>query len=209
MERFRNVPGHPFEGGFKIRLVPEKLEQPLRWSKPKMIFTCSMSDIFHEDVPADYIAKIFKVIQEADWHIFQVLTKRAERLAQLSDSLPWPGNIWLGVSIENAESVHRVEALKVTPAHTKFLSIEPLIGKIESLPLIGIDWVIVGGESGINARPMDPEWARLIRDQCLANNVPFFLKQLGGRNGKRGGEEALLDGKIWREFPEVQNQIAA
>jgi protein gp37 len=209
MERFRNVPGHPFEGGFDLRLVPEKLNLPLTWTKPRRIFTCSMSDLFHEKVPESYIKQIFGVMRQAHWHVFQVLTKRSERLLELSNSLPWPENVWMGVSVEDSAAVYRAENLSKVPAQVRFLSIEPLIGRINKLPLANIDWVIVGGESGPSARPMELEWAREVRDMCRANKVAFFLKQLGGRRGKRGGEQAILDGCLWHQYPATPTRIAA
>jgi protein gp37 len=200
-ERFRGVPGHPFEHGFDLRLVPDKLEEPLHWEKPRKVFTCSMSDLFHEDIPFEYIEQVFSVMEEANKHTFQVLTKRSKRLVELKDKLPWPDNVWMGVSVENQDAVFRARDLARVPASIRFLSIEPLIGPIRRLPLRKIDWVIVGGESGIRARPMDPEWARRIRDECESKNVAFFLKQLGGRRGKKGGEEAVLDGRTWQQYP--------
>src|SRR3972149_8569810 len=183
-ERFRGVPGHPFEQGFDLRLVPSKLEEPFKWSKPRKVFTCSMSDLFHEKVPFEYIQKIFTVMEKADKHTFQVLTKRSKRLLELKNNLPWPDNVWMGVSVENQDTGFRARDLSKVPAAVKFLSVEPLLGPIRRLPLQKIDWVIVGGESGIKARPMDPEWAKAIRDQCVRKEVAFFLKQLGGRRGK-------------------------
>ncbi len=200
-ERFRGVPGHPYEQGFDLRLVPEKLTEPLRWKKARRIFVNSMSDLFHEGVPLDYIRQVFKVMSDASQHTFQVLTKRSERLLEVSTHLPWPRNVWMGVSIESARYVHRSTHLARVPAAVRFLSVEPLLGPIANLPLENIDWVIVGGESGSRARPMDLAWARDIRDQCRALGVAFFLKQLGGRRGKRGADEAILDGRTWREFP--------
>jgi protein gp37 len=200
-ERFRGVPGHPFERGFDLRLVPEKLSDPLAWRTPRKIFTCSMSDVFHERVPLEYVRQIFDVMNSASWHIFQVLTKRSARLAQLSDSFEWTRNIWMGVSVENAGYTQRVRDLITVPAAVHFLSLEPLLGPVPDLPLEGIDWVIVGGESGLKARPMEVGWAREIQEQCNKAGVPFFLKQLGGRRAKRGGEDAILDGRQWHEFP--------
>ena len=200
-ERFRGVPGHPFERGFDLRLVPSKLQEPIKWRSPKKIFTCSISDLFHEEVPISYLESVFDVMVEADWHTYQVLTKRSERLSRVAERLPWPDHIWMGVSVENNDYAHRIEHLLSTPARIRFLSLEPLLGPLPRLKLEGIDWVIVGGESGPKARPMDPAWAREIRDQCDDAGVAFFLKQLGGARGKRGGTEALLDGKLWHQFP--------
>lgn len=200
-ERFRGVPSHPFENGFDLRLVPDKLTEPFRWKKPKVIFVNSMSDLFHEDIPLSYIQKVFKVMNEASHHTFQILTKRSKRLLKVSSRLSWPINVWMGVSIENSEYTFRVSDLISVPAAVRFLSIEPLIDSIPNLLLDRIDWVIVGGESGFRARPMNLNWAREIRDQCIEAHVPFFLKQLGGRRGKRGGPDAVLDGRQWHEYP--------
>lgn len=208
-ERFRGVPGHPFEQGFDLRLVPEKMALPFGWKKSRRIFVNSMSDLFHEGVPLDYIQQVFEVAVRASWHVFQILTKRSKRLVELSSALPWPANVWMGVSIESAPYVHRSEDLATVPAAVRFLSIEPLLGPIPNLPLTGIDWVIVGGESGSRARPMDLAWAAEIRDQCVQRNVPFFLKQLGGRQSKRGGDEATLEGQRWKEFPNCQSEPRA
>lgn len=202
-ERFRGVAGHPFEQGFDLRLVPEKLQEPLRWREPRRVFVNSMSDLFHEDVPAEFIRRTFGVMASARRHTFQILTKRSERLLDLSHVLPWPRNVWMGVSVESARYVYRVDHLRTVPAALRFLSLEPLLGPIDDLPLDGIGWVIVGGESGRAARPMSLAWARRIRQRCRAAGVPFFLKQLGGRRSKRGGEEAILDGKLWRVFPSI------
>jgi len=200
-ERFRGVPRHPFERGFDLRLVPQKLTEPLNWKTPRKIFVCSMSDLFHEAIPLEYIRQVFKVMTDADQHTFQILTKRSKRLLELGPRLPWPPNVWVGVSVESATYTYRARQLTSVPAAVKFLSIEPLLASILNLPLDGIDWVIVGGESGPRARPMDPAWAREIRDQCKKAGVAFFLKQLGGRQGKRGGVDAVLDGQQWHEFP--------
>ena len=200
-ERFRGVPGHPYEQGFDLRLVPERLEEPLKWKKPKMIFVNSMSDLFHEKVPKEYINEVFKVMTKAHWHIFQVLTKRSDRLLELSLELEWPSNVWMGVSIESTKYTYRSEYLSKVPATVRFLSVEPLLEMISDLPLNNINWVIVGGESGRNARHMKLEWARSIKNQCEKAGVAFFLKQLGGRIDKRGGDTALLDGRTWREYP--------
>jgi protein gp37 len=200
-ERFRGVPGHPFEQGFDLRLVPEALELPLRWRAPKRIFVNSMSDLFHEDVPDDYILSVFDVMRRATHHVaFQVLTKRSQRLAAMAPRLPWPENVWVGVSVESARVLSRVADLQsVRGAAVRFLSVEPLLGPIPALPLAGIDWVIVGGESGAGARPMDPAWVRDLRDQCARAAVPFFFKQWGGvRKGRTGRE---LDGRTWDALP--------
>ena len=200
-ERFRGVPGHPFEQGFDLRLVPGKLVEPLRWKRPRMVFVNSMSDLFHEDIPAEYIRKVFDVMVQARWHTFQVLTKRSHRLLELAGQLPWPENVWMGVSVESARYAYRVRDLLKVSAAVRFVSAEPLLGPIPNLPLRGIRWVIVGGESGRRARPMELEWARILRDRCASRGVSFFLKQLGGRQNKRGGIEAVLDGRRWLERP--------
>lgn len=198
-ERFRGVPGHPFEWGFDLRLVPEKLEEPLRWKAPRRIFVNSMSDLFHGRIPVDYIRRVFDVMGRAPQHQFQVLTKRSARLMELAGELPWHANVWMGVSVENQRYAARARDLAQVPSHVRFLSIEPLIGPIPNLPLDGIHWVIVGGESGWRRRPIEQAWVREIRDQCEARGVPFFFKQWGGRFPKSGGRE--LDGREWSEFP--------
>jgi len=200
-ERLRGIPGHPYEQGFDLRLVPEKIEEPLGWRAPRKVFVNSMSDLLHEGVPEKFIRRVFDVMVAAKQHTFQVLTKRSERLVELADRLPWPANVWMGVSVEDEERTSRIRDLAKIPAAVRFLSVEPLLGPITSLPLEGLDWVIVGGESGPRARPMELAWAREIRDECLQADVPFFLKQLGGRRSKQGGDEALLDGRLWRDFP--------
>lgn len=194
--------GQPnYRRGFALSLHPHALDLPLRWRKPQVIFVNSMSDLFHEDVPEEFIQRVFATMVRADWHRYQVLTKRAERLAELSPRLPWPGHVWMGVSVENADYAWRIDRLRSTPAKVKFLSLEPLLGPLPDLNLGGIDWAIVGGESGPGARPMDLDWARDIRDQCQAAGGPFFLKQLGGCPDKRGGEKAVLDGRRWTQMP--------
>jgi protein gp37 len=198
-ERFRGVPGHPFEHGFDLRLVPEKLEDPLRWRAARRIFVNSMSDLFHEAVPLDYIRRVFDIAGRAPQHQFQILTKRSRRLIELAPELPWHPNVWMGVSVENAFYAGRATDLAQVPAAVRFLSVEPLLGPIPALPLDGIDWVIVGGESGARARPLRREWVRQIRDQCRQRDVAFFFKQWGGRFPKSGGRE--LDGKEWNELP--------
>lgn len=208
-ERFRGVPGHPFERGFDLRLVPNKLQEPTKWRKPKKIFTCSISDLFHEGIPFDYIKAVFEVMVAADWHTYQVLTKRSDRLNQIAERLPWPEHVWMGVSVESGDYVKRISDLLATPARVRFLSLEPLLGPLPHLQLDGIDWVIVGGESGPKARPMDPAWAREIREQCTSAGVAFFLKQLGGARKKRGGDEAVLDGRLWHQFPPRLSEVYA
>lgn len=198
-ERFRNVPGHPYEQGFALRLWPERLELPLRWKKPKLIFVNSMSDIFHEEVPVEHIEAIFDVMARADHHLFQVLTKRHERLAEMAPRLPWPENVWMGVSIENRRFVRRADSLREVPAAVRFISAEPLLGPLEGLDLTGMDWLIAGGESGPGHRRIDPDWVRELRDLCQDEGVAFFFKQWGGRTPKSGGRE--LDDQTWDEMP--------
>lgn len=204
-ERFRGVAGHPYEQGFDLKLWPERLEMPLQWKKPRRIFVNSMSDLFHKDVPDEYIRRVFEVMVTADWHIFQVLTKRSPRLAQLGPTLPWQPHIWAGVSIESDQYVWRADQLRKVPADIRFISAEPLLGPLDYLNLDGIDWLITGGESGHGHRPCDPEWVRHLRDCCNAQHVAFFHKQWGGRTPKAGGR--LLDGRTWDEFPQVTRNI--
>jgi len=185
--------------GFKLRLHEHMLERPLAWKKTRVIFVNSMSDLFHEKVPEDFIKRAFSVMQQAHWHQFQVLTKRAERLSEVAPRLEWPDNIWMGVSVESAPYTPRIDHLRETGAAVKFLSLEPLLGPIPKLDLAGIDWVIVGGESGPRARPMDQDWVEDIRDQCQAAEVPFFFKQWGGRNKKKAGR--ILAGRTWDQMP--------
>lgn len=204
-ERFRGVPGHPYENGFDLQLRPERLRQPLRWKKPRTIFVNSMSDLFHEDVPYEYIKQVFDVMKSAGHHRFQVLTKRSERLAELAPSLPWPENVWMGVSVENQRFASRVDDLRETDAAVRFLSCEPLLGFLD-LNLDGIHWVIVGGESGPGARRMKPEWACAVRDQCVEAKVPFFFKQWGAHDeeGKRVGKKRsgrVIGGSTFSELP--------
>lgn len=200
-ERFRGVKGHPFEQGFDLRLIPAKVAEPLSWRKPQRIFVNSMSDLFHDTVPTKYIQGVFDVMNQADWHQYQVLTKRAERLEALSNVLPWAPHIWVGVSVENKDYLWRIDHLRRTKAHIKFLSIEPLLGPLGKINLRGIDWVIVGGESGPGARGMDGEWVTDIKDQCVKAGVAFFFKQWGGVQKKRHGRE--LEGRTWDEMPEL------
>lgn len=203
-ERFRGVEGHHFEQGFDLRLWPDRLDQPQSWKKPRRVFVNSMSDLFHEDVPDEFIHEVFGTMVEADRHIYQILTKRPERMRDLADDLPWPDHVWAGVSVENNDYLSRVDVLREVPANIRFLSCEPLIGPLPDLDLEGIHWVIVGGESGPNHRPIDPEWVRSIRDQCRQEDVPFFFKQWGGQTPKARGRE--LDGRTWDEFPDELNQ---
>jgi len=244
-ERWRGIPGHPFEQGFDLKLVPHKLGEPVKWKDPKRVFVNSMSDLFHADIPFDYICKVFAVMGIQNRHTYQILTKRPERMAefitgndrfkevlkahfelahagvqkhQMVDGSGgwWPlDNVWLGTSVENTDVLHRIDTLRTIPAAVRFLSIEPLIGPLGKLNLNGIHWVIVGGESGQNARKMHPDWVREIRDQCLAAGVPFFFKQWGEfwHNGvffqkvgkKYSGRE--LDGREWNEMPKVKSEV--
>ena len=206
-ERFRGVPGHPYEQGFDLRLVPEKLADPLRWSTSRMIFVNSMSDMFHEDVPDDYIIAIAEVMRMANWHTYQVLTKRAERLRALLcgklQTLVGARHIWWGVSVENrSQGVPRIQLLRESGAVMPFLSIEPLLEDLGNVDLSGMAWVIVGGESGPGARPVQKGWVRNIRRQCRQHNVPFFFKQWGGVRKHETGR--LLDGRTYDEFPIAQ-----
>lgn len=198
-ERFRGVEGHPFEQGFDLRLVPRALELPLSWKEGRLVFVNSMSDLFHEDIPEDYIARVFDVMRRAPQHQFQVLTKRAERMAAFARTHVIPTNAWMGVSVESAAYTTRVKHLQTVDARVRFLSIEPLLGPIPALSLEGIHWVIVGGESGRRFRAVDPAWVRDIRDQCLRAEVPFFFKQWGTSRKKQAGR--ILDGRTWDEMP--------
>ena len=205
-ERFRGVPDHPFESGFDLTLRPGRLEQPLQWKKPKMIFVNSMSDLFHKGVPFDFIDRVFDTMEQADHHVFQVLTKRSSRLRNYVNKrygdAEAPMNIWLGVSVEDKSKRSRIKHLQDTAAGIRFLSIEPLIGPAGTLDLDGIHWVIVGGESGPGARPIEEEWVTDVRDQCIHEQVPFFFKQWGGFRPKTGGRQ--LQGVEWSEFPDMR-----
>lgn len=211
-ERWRNVPGHPYEQGFDLKLWPSRIILPLVWKEPRMIFVNSMSDLFHKDVPDDFIQRVFEVMMEARQHIFQVLTKRSERMMQWVRSnftkSKVPSHIWLGVSVENQDYVWRIRHLQEVPSQIRFLSVEPLLGPVDLSVsnLKGIHWVIVGGESGPRARPMNPTWVRSIKKACKENNVFFFFKQWGAfsQTGKRVGKKKAgrtLDGKTWNEMP--------
>ncbi len=202
-ERFRGVYGHPYEQGFDLKLWPQRLELPLTWRKPRRIFVNSMSDLFHKDVPDDYIRQVFDTMTKAHWHIFQVLTKRSGRLARLAPMLPWPPNVWAGVSIELDRYRWRADYLRKVPAQVRFISAEPLLGPLDRLNLAEIDWLISGGESGPHFRPCDPTWVRDLRDRCQESGVAFFHKQWGGRTPKAGGR--LLDGQTWDQFPHVSD----
>ncbi|MBI1927345.1 phage Gp37/Gp68 family protein [Candidatus Poribacteria bacterium] len=192
--------GQPnYAKGFKLTLHEQMLEKPLSWKKPQLIFVNSMSDLFHDEVPVAFILKVFDVMRRAFWHQFQILTKRSQRLLELSPQIEWPDNVWMGVSVENQDYTFRIDHLRETGARIKFLSLEPLLGPLPNLNLSGIDWVIVGGESGPGARPMHEEWVLQIRDQCEVAGVPFFFKQWGGRNKKRAGR--LLQGETYDNLP--------
>ncbi|MFP4500942.1 MAG: DUF5131 family protein [Candidatus Hydrogenedentota bacterium] len=198
-KRLKAMGSPNYRDGFALRMHPHALGLPLQWKKPQTIFVNSMSDLFHKDVPVDYIQQVFDVMRQAHWHRFQVLTKRADRLAEVASALPWPANVWMGVSVENADYLPRIDHLRSVPAAVRFLSLEPLLGPLPGMNLAGMDWAIVGGESGPKSRVMAPDWVRDIRDQCLAARVPFFFKQWGGRNKKKAGR--LLDGRTWDEMP--------
>jgi protein gp37 len=188
-----------YANGFKLTLQENAIDLPLRWKKPRTVFVNSMSDLFHKDVPTSFIRRVFEVMRNAHWHQFQVLTKRSERLSGLSPDLIWAPNIWMGVSVENQDYAYRIDHLRQTNAHIKFLSLEPLLGPLPNLNLKGIDWVIVGGESGPGARPMKPEWVREIRNQCHRAKVAFFFKQWGGVRKSKTGRE--LDNRTWDDLP--------
>ena len=206
-ERWRGIPGHHFEQGFDLRLWPTRIDLPLRWKEPRRIFVNSMSDLFHEEIPLDYIKRVFDTMIAADWHIFQVLTKRSQRLAELAPELPWPSNVWVGVSIENRRFVRRADHLRRVDAAVRFISAEPLLGPLDTLNLTGINWLITGGESGPRHRPIKEEWVRSLRDRCTAQGVAFFHKQWGGIRPKAGGR--LLDGRTWDEMPAPMPQSAS
>ena len=204
-ERFRGVPGHPYEQGFDLKLWHDRIELPLRWKRPRTIFVNSMSDLFHTDVPDEFIFAVFDTMKRAAWHTFQVLTKRPERAAEISSRLAWTSNIWMGTSVENQRFTSRIDELRKTGAGVKFLSCEPLLGPLR-LTLDEIEWVIVGGESGPGARPMRADWARDIRAQCASAEVSFFFKQWGAHNeqGLRVGKSRsgrILDGRTWDAMP--------
>lgn len=202
-ERFRGTPGHPFATGFDLTLRPERIEQPLLWRRPRRIFVNSMSDLFHKGVPTLFVERVFETMERAHWHQFQVLTKRSSVMRDFvqrryAERAP-PPNIWLGVSVEDRARASRIRHLRAAPAAVRFLSIEPLIERLGNLDLAGIHWVIVGGESGPRARVVDPAWVREVRDQCIAQSVPFFFKQWGGFRPTQNGR--VLDGRLWDEFP--------
>ena len=202
-ERFRGVPGHPFEQGFDLTLRPERLGQPERWRRPRLIFVNSMSDLFHKSIPTEFIGRVFSTMEQADWHTYQVLTKRSSLMRNFVNrryaGRRAPPHIWLGVSIEDATTLSRLRHLNQTRAAVRFVSFEPLLASFSKVDLTGIHWVIAGGESGPGARPVDVNWLRKIRDQCQTSRVAFFFKQWGGRSPKSGGN--MLDGRQWLEYP--------
>lgn len=208
MSRRLKAMGSPnYRNGFALTLQPHTLEYPLRWKKPLTIFVNSMSDLFHEDVPLEYIQRVFQVMNKANWHTYQILTKRSDRLRELSPLLDWQDHVWMGVSVENAKYANRIDHLRATGAKVKFLSVEPLLGPIPKMKLGKMDWVIVGGESGPGARKIDPAWVTDIRDQCLRAGVAFFFKQWGGVNKKKSGRE--LEGRTWDDMPEAQSRTTS
>ena len=210
-ERFRGVAGHPYEQGFDLRLVPEKLAEPFSWPSPRMVFVNSMSDLFQDEIPDEFILKVCRVMQRANWHTYQVLTKRHERMRELlSDKLLFAAkcnHIWWGVSVEDKKyGLPRIDTLRRTPAQVKFLSVEPLLERLGRLKLTGIDWVIVGGESGRGARPMKASWVESLLSQCRAKGIPFFFKQWGGVNKSKTGR--LLNGRTYDAFPPTENHAS-
>jgi protein gp37 len=205
--RLRAMGQANYRNGFEVTLQPQMLELPLSWRRPRMIFVNSMSDLFHRDVPRDYIQRVFDVMRRANWHRFQVLTKRGERLAELDAQIDWPANVWMGVSVESSRFVDRIDRLRGVGARVRFLSLEPLLGPLHDLDLRGIDWAIVGGESGPGARPMDAAWVTELRDQCRRAGVAFFFKQWGGRNKKKTGR--TLEGRLWNEMPREASAVTS
>lgn len=201
-KRLQSMGQANYVNGFKLTLHESAVEKPLHWKKPQMIFVNSMSDLFHKDVPLEFIQRVFDVMNRAHWHTFQVLTKRSEQVALYSPYLNWTNNIWMGVSVENQDYTYRIDKLRETTAKTKFLSLEPLLGPLPRLNLSGIHWAIVGGESGPGARPLDPAWVTDIRDQCLSAKVKFFFKQWGGVQKKKAGR--MLEGRTWDGMPVVK-----
>ena len=203
--RLRAMGQQNYVNGFRVTIHERALELPYRWKSAQTIFVNSMSDLFHENVPREFIEKVFSVMNYADWHRYQILTKRSERLLELDHSLNWASHIWMGVTVETDDQISRIDHLRSTHARLKFLSLEPLLGALPNLDLAGIDWVIVGGESGPGARPMREEWVLEIKNQCLKSRVPFFFKQWGGSRKKKTGR--ILDGRLWNEMP-VENLSA-
>lgn len=203
--RLKGMGVQKYQKGFELTIHPTVLNEPYKWSSNKVVFVNSMSDLFHEDLPFDYLEKVFKVMNENPKHIFQVLTKRAELLLEYSSKLQWSDNIWMGVTVESSKYIERINLLRQVPAAIKFLSLEPLLSSLPNLKLDKIDWVIVGGESGINSRPVKKEWVNSILIQCQSQNVPFFFKQWGGMNKKKNGR--MLDGEFYSEMPKKYGQI--
>ena len=205
-ERFRGVPGHPFEQGFDLRLRPDRLGQPQRWRRSRLIFVNSMSDLFHKNIPAEFVGCVFSAMEQAGWHTYQVLTKRSSLMRDFVNRRygdnPPPPHIWLGVSIEDATTLALLRHLKQTNAAVRFVSFEPLLGPVGKVNLTGIHWVIAGGESGPGARPVDVDWLREIRDGCQASDIAFFFKQWGGKSPKSGGN--VLDGRRWCDLPALE-----
>lgn len=200
-ERLTQRFAHTYPNGFTLTLRPDALDLPRHWRRPRLVFVNSMSDLFHRDVPEAYLQQVFEVMAACPQHRFQVLTKRAERLARVAKRLPWPPNVWIGVSVETRDYLWRVDYLRRVPAAIRFVSAEPLLGSLASINLAGVRWLIAGGESQPGARPVALDWFRELRDHCRAAHVPFFLKQLGGHPHKRGGDQAVLDGRRWVEWP--------
>jgi len=206
-ERFRGVPTHPYSQGFDLTLWPNRLQLPLTWKRPRRIFVNSMSDLFHEAIPDDFIRRVFVTMEAADWHIFQVLTKRPRRMVEMAAALPWPPNVWAGTSVELDRYAWRSNLyLSEVPAAVRFVSAEPLLGPLTSLDMRPLDWLITGGESGAHHRPIDPEWVRDLRDRAEAAGVAFFHKQWGGRTAKSRGRQ--LDGRTWDEFPLPRRDVS-
>jgi len=205
-ERLKAMGNRRYAQGFDVHIHTDLVLSPVRWKRPRVIFVNSMSDLFHDKVPTEFIEEVFHTMNRCPQHTFQVLTKRSQRLLDLSARLKWTHNIWMGVSVENADMMHRIRDLVLTNAKVKFLSCEPLLAPLDQLPLKGIDWVIVGGESGPNARPMKEEWVLSIRDQCIASDVPYFFKQWGGKNKKASGR--LLDGRTWDQKPALAHETS-
>ena len=203
--RLKRMGNRKYKNGFKLTIHEDALDIPLQWKKPSKIFVNSMSDLFHKKVPKKFILKVFDVMNRANWHQYQILTKRPERILELDDSLPWGMHTWMGTTVENNDYVHRIDALRETSAQVKFLSLEPFLGPMPDLDLEGIDWVIVGGESGPKSRPINKDWIIDIRDQCMEQKIPFFFKQWGGFNKKKNGR--ILDGKIYNEYPAFKNKL--
>ena len=206
MARRLRAMGQPnYRNGFKVTCHPDVLGHPMKWKRSQMIFVNSMSDLFHKDVSAAFIGEVFFTMNETPWHTYQILTKRSGRLAQLASRFRWSPNIWMGITVESADHMGRVDDLRTVPSAVRFLSLEPLLGPLPDLDLTGIGWVIVGGESGPGARPMDPTWVTDLRDQCLASRVPFFFKQWGGVQKKKAGR--MLDRRTWDQMPKAAEMV--